>query len=101
MGGPLGSPASCSRGSPLGGTRSHPQRLATLKALPAALQPPSPLRMLMGLFEKWWLVAYSRISLIYLQINTRKFYIIVQLTMYNCTLQIKWNTKGCPPSMYQ
>src|SRR2546421_1878787 len=34
-GGPLWSPASCSPGSPLGGTRSHPQRRATIKALPS------------------------------------------------------------------
>ena len=42
LGGPLWSPASC---SPLGGTRSHPHQRATIKALPASTQPPSPLRM--------------------------------------------------------
>src|SRR6266480_479993 len=42
MGGPLGSPASCSPGSQLGGTRSHPQRRATIKAHPSTPHRPRP-----------------------------------------------------------
>src|SRR6266702_1325824 len=49
LGGPLGSPASCSSGFHLAGTRPHPTPRATLKALPTPHHPLSPLRMLMGL----------------------------------------------------
>src|SRR5437588_11833430 len=45
-GGPSWSPASCSPGSHLGGTGSHPHRRATLKAHPTPHPPPSPLRSL-------------------------------------------------------
>ena len=44
LGGPLGSPASCSSGIHVGGTRPHPTPRATLKALPTPHRPPSPLR---------------------------------------------------------
>src|SRR6266567_4677774 len=45
LGGPLWSPASCSSGSNLGGTRSPiPTPRATIKALPTPHRPPSPLR---------------------------------------------------------
>src|SRR5438477_11731485 len=42
MGGPLGSPASCSPGLHLGATGSHPHRRATLKALPSTPHRPRP-----------------------------------------------------------
>jgi len=42
MGGPSWSPASCSPGSHLGGTRSHPQRRATMKAHPSTPHRPRP-----------------------------------------------------------
>src|SRR5438874_6635673 len=45
LGGPLGSPASCSSGSHLAGIRPHPTPRATLKALPTPRRPPSPLRI--------------------------------------------------------
>src|SRR2546422_6825396 len=39
---PLWSPASCSLGSHLGGTRSHPQPRATIKAHPSTSHRPRP-----------------------------------------------------------
>src|SRR5207237_3750680 len=46
LGGPLGSPASCSSRFYIGGTRSPPTPRATLKALPTPHHPLSPLRII-------------------------------------------------------